>query len=177
MHGLLVWILIHGAPKRLSIIWKWLAQEYELKDTDFRVVHGDVGVLASKIGRETVDCIVSEPDLGPALRQVPTTPYAGKVIDKLTPLFFGFVEEAYKVLKPDGRLVVVTPYIVARSRQVVTMPIGEKALQVGFTRVKPFVPEIFSGTATNTECLTGLESLVESDERHMIGREIHVFRK
>ncbi len=156
---------------------QWLEQEYELRDADFRVVQGDVGALTSKIGRETVDCIVSEPDLGPALRQVPTTPYAGKIIEKLTPLFFGFVEEAYKVLKPQGRLVVVTPYIKARSGQAVTMPIAEKAAQVGFSKVKPFGTEIFAETALKIENLTGLESLVEMDERHMIGREIHVFKK
>jgi tRNA G10 N-methylase Trm11 len=156
---------------------EWLIQEYELHDVDYRVVQSDVGFLSRKLGRETVDRIVSEPDLGPALRQVPTTPYAQKVIDKLTPLFFGFVEEAYQVLKPEGRLVVVTPYIVARSKQVVTMPITEKAQEVGFKRIKPFSPEIFSKTAVNIETLTGLESLVEVDSKHLIGREIHVFRK
>lgn len=156
---------------------EWLTQEYELRNVDYRVVQSDVGFLSRKLGRETVDCIVSEPDLGPALRQVPTTPYAQKVIDKLTPLFFGFIEEAYQVLKPEGKLVVVTPYIVARSKQVVTMPIAKKAQQVGFTRVKPFTPEIFSKTAVNIEALTGLESLVEVDQKHLIGREIHVFRK
>ncbi len=156
---------------------EWLKNEYELRDVDYRVVQSDVGFLSRKMGRETVDCIVSEPDLGPALRQVPTTPYAQKVIDKLTPLFFGFVEEAYKVLKPNGTLVVVTPYIVARSKQVVTMPISEKAAEVGFSKVKPFTPDMFAKTATNSEVLTGLESLVEVDQRHLIGREIHVFRK
>ncbi|MGD6809946.1 MAG: methyltransferase domain-containing protein [Candidatus Bathyarchaeia archaeon] len=156
---------------------EWLTHEYELRNPDYRVIQSDVNVLSKKVGRETVDCIVSEPDLGPALRQVPTTPYAHKVIDKLTPLFFGFVEEAYKVLKPDGKLVLVTPYIVARSKQVVKMPIIEKAESVGFTMVKPFSPEVFAKTAVNIETLTELESLVEVDARHLIGREIHVFRK
>ena len=155
----------------------WLKQEYELGDTDFRVIQGDVAVLTSKIGRETVDCIVSEPDLGPALRQVPTTPYAEKVIEKLEPLFFGFVEEAYKVLKPDGRLVLVTPYIRARSGQAVTMPIAEKAVEAGFSVVKPFVKENFTNTHVGKEDLAELESLIEMDERHKIGREIHIFKK
>ena len=43
-----------------------------------------------RLGQEAVDCIVCEPDLGPALRQVPTGPYAEKIIEKLEPLFFGF---------------------------------------------------------------------------------------
>ena len=82
-------------------------------------MQGDVGRLAEKIGQETVDCIVTEPDLGPALRQVPTGPYAQKIIQKLEPLFFNLAEQAYKVLKKDGQLVVVTPYIITRSGQSV----------------------------------------------------------
>jgi tRNA G10 N-methylase Trm11 len=156
---------------------EWLEREYNLADADFRVVQGDVGVLASKIGRETVDCIVSEPDLGPALRQVPTTPYAVKVIEKLEPLFYGFIEEAFKVLKPDGRVVLVTPYIRTRSGQSVTMPIAEKAVQAGFSIVKPFVKEIFQETLIVKDDLLGLDSLIEMDERHKIGREIHIFKK
>ncbi|MCL1966123.1 MAG: methyltransferase domain-containing protein [Candidatus Bathyarchaeota archaeon] len=156
---------------------KWLSQEYELYNVDYRVVQSDVGVLSMKIGRENIDCIVSEPDLGPALRQIPTTPYAQKVIDKLTSLFFGFINESYKVLRPGGRLVVVTPYIVTRSKQIVTMPIGEKAEEADYVRVKPFSPEFFAKNITDMQGLTDLESLVEVDGRHLIGREIHVFRK
>ncbi|MDR0797456.1 MAG: methyltransferase domain-containing protein, partial [Nitrososphaerota archaeon] len=111
---------------------KWLTQEYELHNVDYRVIQSDVEVLSKKIGIENIDCIVSEPDLGPALRQIPTTPYAKKVIDKLTPLFFKFIEESYKVLTPGGKLVVVTPYIVTRSKQIITMPIGEKAENTKF---------------------------------------------
>ncbi|MCL2134473.1 MAG: methyltransferase domain-containing protein [Candidatus Bathyarchaeota archaeon] len=155
---------------------EWLTQEYELRNAEYRVVQSDVEFLSRKIGMENIDVIVSEPDLGPALRQVPTTPYAKKVIDKLTPLFFGFVEEAYKVLKPGGKLVVVTPYIVTRSKHIVTMPIGVKAENIKFTRVKPFGLEVFDKNIENID-LMGLESLVEVDTRHLIGREIHVFCK
>ena len=155
---------------------KWLTHEYELHNANYRVIQSDVELLSRKIGRETIECIVSEPDLGPALRQIPTTPYAKKIIEKLTPLFFGFIEEAYKVLTPGGKLVVVTPYIVTRSKQIVTMPIGEKAKNSNFVQVKPFSIEMFAKN-TDAQTLINLESLVEMDHRHLIGREIHVFHK
>ena len=155
---------------------EWLKREYDLADVDFRVLQGDVGRLVGKIGQDMVDCIVSEPDLGPALRQVPTGPYALKIIQKLEPLFFGFVEEAYKVLKPDGRLVMVTPYIRTRSGQSVTMPIGREAEKAGFKRVFPFSGQIFS-EGVMAQDLLGMASLVEVDERHKICREIHIFQK
>jgi len=156
---------------------EWLTREYSLESADFRVVQGDVSKLTQKIGQEMVDCVVTEPDLGPALRQVPTGPYASKIIEKLEPLFFGFVERAYQVLKAGGRLVIVTPYIVTRSGQAVTMPIGEKIVSLGFNRVKPFTQEIFPEKMEAVEALEGLGSLVEIDERHKIGREIHIYQK
>ncbi len=105
---------------------EWLVREYGLEDADFRVLQGDVNRLVEKVGQESMDCIVCEPDLGPALRQVPTGPYAEKIIQKLEPLYFGFVEQAYMALKPGGRLVLVTPYIKTRAKQAITMPIDAK---------------------------------------------------
>jgi tRNA G10 N-methylase Trm11 len=156
---------------------EWLVNEYGLEEGDFRVLQGNVSRLVEKIGQETVDCIVCEPDLGPALRQVPTGPYAEKIIQKLEPLYFGFAEQAYLALKPGGRLVLVTPYMKARSGQAVTMPIGKKLESLGFKGVYPFVKEMFSQSAGGLDRVTNSVSLVEMDERHMIGREIHTVEK
>ena len=155
----------------------WVVQEYNLSGADFRVLQGDVSKLAEKVGLESVDCMVSEPDLGPALRETPTGPYAQKIITKLEPLFFGFIEEAYQVLRPNGRLVLVTPYIRTRSRDAVTMPIEEKLKEVGFKRVYVFTDDMFNQDAPEHGRLMGAPSLVEMDERHKIGREIHILQK
>jgi len=156
---------------------EWLAQEYGLGNADFRVLQGDVNRLVEKMGQEAVDCIVCEPDLGPALRQVPTGPYAEKIIQKLEPLYFGFVEQAFRALKPGGRLVLVTPYIKSRSGQAVTMPIDGKLESLGFKRVYPFLKEMFAQSAGGLDRVTNAASLVEMDERHLIGREIHIVEK
>lgn len=156
---------------------QWVKTEYNLEDAEFRVVQGDVGRLAEKVGQETVDCIVTEPDLGPALRQVPTGPYAQKIIEKLEPLFFSLVDQAFKVLKNDGLLVLVTPYIVTRSGPSVYMPIAEKLEKNGFKLVQPFSEDMFSVGARKHEELVSMQSLVEADEQHKIGRQIHVYQK
>ncbi len=156
---------------------EWIVREYGLEDADFRVLQGDVNKLSEKIGQEAVDCIVCEPDLGPALRQVPTNPYAEKIIEKLEPLYFGFIEKAYTVLTPGGRLVLVTPYIKTRSGQAVTMPIDGKLEQLGFKRVCAFSRGMFSPSAGGLERLVNTASLIEMDERHIIGREIHILEK
>jgi tRNA G10 N-methylase Trm11 len=155
---------------------EWLTQEYDLKNSDFRVIQGEVGKLAQKVGLDSVDCIVSEPDLGPALRDIPTGPYAQKIIAKLKPLFYGFIEQAYRALRSGGRLVLVTPYIRTRSGQAVTMPIEGQFEMCGFERVHAFSKRMFS-EGLDVERLVGAASLVEMDERHKIGREIHILQK
>jgi tRNA G10 N-methylase Trm11 len=156
---------------------EWLSNEYSLSGANFRVVQGDMENLTAKVGVESVDCIVSEPDLGPALREVPTGPYAQKIIEKLEPLFLGFIEEAYQVLKLNGRLVLATPFIRTRSGDGVTMPIEEKLREVGFKRIYVFTDDMFSPEAPEHGRLMGTPSLIEMDERHKIGREIHILQK
>lgn len=156
---------------------EWLKNEYGLENAEYRIIQGDVHKLSQKIGWEQVDCIATEPDLGPALRQMPTTSYAVRIAEKLEPLYHGLLEEAYKVLKSSGRLVLVSPYIKTRSGNPVTMRIEEKAVEIGFELVYPFKREFFAEDAAVPENLIAMASLIDAEERHKIGREIHVFQK
>jgi tRNA G10 N-methylase Trm11 len=156
---------------------EWLKGEYCLENAEYRVLQGDVHVLSQKIGWEQVDCVATEPDLGPALRQVPTTAYALRIVGKLEPLYYGLLEEAYKVLRSDGRLVLVSPYIKTRSGKPVTMAVEDKAVELGFERMHLFKRGFFAGDAVVPENLVAMGSFVDAEERHKVGREIHVFRK
>jgi tRNA G10 N-methylase Trm11 len=86
-------------------------------------------------------------------------------------------DQAHKVLKKNGRIVVVTPYIITRSGQSVTMPIAGKLENEGFKLVQPFSEDMFSRKARQHEELLSMHSLVEVDERHKIGRQIHIYQK
>jgi tRNA G10 N-methylase Trm11 len=154
----------------------WTAKEYKLQSVDFRVLQGDVKRIDEKVGLEAVDCIVSEPDLGPALKQFPTKSYAQKIIEKLEPLFREFIEQAYRVLMINGRLVFVTPCIKTRSGQLVLMSIDKTMNDVGFKRINTFSREIFSNNL-DVGRLVHSASLIEMDERHKVGREIHILQK
>jgi tRNA G10 N-methylase Trm11 len=161
--------------KATSANLEWLKKEYALKEAEYTVLRGDSRTLTSRIQQE-IDSIATEPDLGPALRHIPTAPYASKIITKLRPLYHDFLGEAYKVLKRGGRLVLVTPYIRTRSGEPVTMQIEDKAVSVGFKVVHPFQRGIFDESVAHEE-LTRTTSLIDVGERHKIGREIHVFQK
>jgi len=156
---------------------EWLKSEYSLENAEYRVLQGDVHRLSHKIGQEQVDCIATEPDLGPALREIPTTPYAERIVGRLEPLYYGLLEEAYKVLRSDGRLVLVSPFVKTRSGKPVTMRIEGKAAEMGFKRVQLLQRGVFAENIGAPESLTTMTSFVDTDERHLIGREIHVFQK
>jgi len=154
---------------------EWTAREYSLADADYTVVQGDVRKLASRIGGE-IGCIATEPDLGPALREIPTVPYALKIIENLTPLFDDFLSESYEIMISGGYLAVVTPFIKTRSNKPVTMNIQSMAKEVGFEPVRPFEKTAFVKSAS-TFPLRDLTSFIDMDERHKIGRQISVFKK
>jgi hypothetical protein len=73
--------------------------------------------------------------------------------------------------------VLVSPYVKTRSGQPVTMRVKEKALAVGFKRVYPFQKRVFAEETADSEALTAMVSVVDVEERHIIGREIHIFQK
>jgi tRNA G10 N-methylase Trm11 len=156
---------------------EWLSNNYQIDKPDFRVIQGDIQELSKKIGYEEIDCVATEPDLGPALRQIPTDPYAQKIINKLDRLYSFFLQESYKVLKKNCRCVFVTPYLKTRSGKAITMNIDEKAKKLGFTRVFPLNKEIFGKTIIKKEEMWKIASLTDVNKRHKTGREIHILQK
>ncbi|MGD0159570.1 MAG: hypothetical protein ABSB89_04660 [Candidatus Bathyarchaeia archaeon] len=155
---------------------EWLKKQYSLEDAAYAVLPGDSRRLTEKI-RQNVDCIATEPDLGPPLRHVATTTYATKIISKLTPLYYDFLESAHQTLTKDGRLVLITPHIKTRSGEPVTMNIEEKAVNIGFKKVALFPKDVRARDNTAYENLIETASLIDEEERHKIGREIHIFQK
>ncbi len=156
---------------------EWLRSEYNLKNAKYTVLVGDSRNLTKQIDKESVDCIATEPDLGPALRHFPTTSHAESIVTKLKPLYWEFMEEAHKVLKKGGNLVLVTPYIKTRSGTFTALDIREKAKSTGFKIVYPFRREDFTSDSSLIAGLIETSSFVDIAKRHKIGREIHVFQK
>ena len=154
---------------------EWLVKEYELNGADFTILQGDARKLSHRV--RNVDCIATEPDLGPALRHFPTKSYAAKIIRKLEPVYFDFLEEAFRMLKPSGRLLIITPCFQTRSGEDVATHFADKAVEVGFECIFPFKTAIFKNQEKAVEKLASLHSIVDVAGRHKVGREIHIFQK
>ncbi len=155
----------------------WVRKEYTLTNAEYRVIQGDAARLSQKVGWQQVDCIATEPDLGPALRQVPTTAYAMRILEKLEPLYRTLLEEAEKVLREDGRLVFTSPHIKTRSGKPVSMDIKQLAIKTVFHKAPLFEGRFFKENSTSYQKLRGADSFTDVERRHKIGRKIHVFQK
>ena len=155
----------------------WLKDEYKIEDGRYTVLLGDSRRLTDKVDVDSVDCIATEPDLGPALRHLPTESYARGIAGKLKPLYGSFLEGAYRVLKGGGKLVITSPYIRTRSGTFVTLSIEEEAERIGFSSSCPIERRFFVNGTSLTEDLANMSSFVDIEERHKIGREIHVLQK
>lgn len=155
----------------------WIRREYALGETEFTVLRGDARNIAGQIGEEAVDCIVTEPDLGPALRHVPTKALAQGIIEKLMPLYRSFLKGAFAVLRRHGRLVVVTPLIRTRKSFFVRADVERTALANGFELVDPFDRAFFSNKSSIDINLAKTPRLIDMERRHIIGREFHILQK
>lgn len=153
---------------------EWLKKEYALENAECKIFVGDARSLPDQIQEESVDCIVTEPELGPPLRDLPTDSYARKIVEKLEPLYDGFLREAYKVVRTGGRVVFVTPYIRTRKGSFCSLNIEEMVDRIGFKTVAPF--EVLAHDLWS-EHFAKVSSVVDIEERHKIGREIHILQK
>lgn len=84
--------------------------------------------LSARDARETglkeasVDCVATEPFLGPGFQKRPSREEANRVLGNLRPLFAGSLEEMARVLRPGGSATIVFPEI--------EVPNGDVAMDV-----------------------------------------------
>jgi tRNA G10 N-methylase Trm11 len=154
----------------------WLKNQYTIKEPKYSIFLGDSRKLTAKMGKETVDCIVTEPDLGPPLLHCPTESYAKRITNKLESVYCDFLEGAYEILRPGGNMVFVTPWIRTRSGGFITPDFHGKTESLGFRVVSLFKKETFGDDVPYTK-MSAEQPLVDVGTRHRIGRRINVLQK
>ncbi len=98
---------VEGCVKNLS----WLEKEYKIKIGDIgkKIMSGDSRNLEKYFSENSVDAIVTEPYLGPPLKEKPSAKEGKSILDEIAPLYERSLENMIKVLKPGKRIVIVAP--------------------------------------------------------------------
>lgn len=85
---------------------KWLAQQSPFT---YKIIKGDASSLYTYV--RSVDVIVTEPDLGPYWRKIPKEHEALATVHYLETLYTSFLRSARKVLKQNGKIVMIVPIL------------------------------------------------------------------
>ncbi len=145
----------------------WLKKEYsiELKELDKKILNKDSKNLSKYFEKESVDCIVTEPYLGPPLKKFPPKKEAEAILKKINELYSQVLREAHKVLKPEGRICIISPRIRLDNGSTIRLDIKKICKNSGFSEINPL------------EGISNTFPLTDSEERHRIIREINVLEK
>jgi len=147
--------------KGAEINLKWIKQIYKI-EKDFQLIEGDATKLSHYFEEECIDCIATEPYLGPPLKSKPKKEKAERIINNLKDLYLEFLDEASKILKPKGKISIVFPNFMTIDGKEVRMNIGEIASYAGLKVL---------------ELINGKKSIIDADERQMTRREIVLLQK
>jgi tRNA (guanine10-N2)-dimethyltransferase len=88
---------------------QWLSSKYNLPVKQIKVSQQDVRQLAQAIKAASIEAIITEPFLGPALKGDETLEQLNRIIKELAELYLAAFKEFNKVLTKEGLVVIVLP--------------------------------------------------------------------
>jgi tRNA G10 N-methylase Trm11 len=108
----------------------WLRQNFKI-NKKFTLQRGDVRNLSKYF--KQVECIVTEPYLGPYLKTYPPRRKAIGIIDEVSKLYSLFLREASKIVK--HRLIILTPIIKTKEKQRIRLNFKDLIREFNFHAV------------------------------------------
>lgn len=140
---------------------KWLAVRYHLKTADVKIYQLDARKLSDKFSPNSIDCVITEPYLGPAKHsRAPRLNRAligNDVAEELSQLYLQSFMAFSRILKKGGKVVIILPVINGKCLDILN-----KIEKIGFS----------------TDRLdSGRGSVIYSRPKQMVAREIFIFIK
>jgi tRNA G10 N-methylase Trm11 len=145
---------------------KWLCQRYYVKidNISTRIFRADARNVSKKFQKE-VDGIVTEPLLIPPLKKFPRKDEAKEMLNRSEKLYRKAIKELVKILKINGRLVIVTPIIRTISREEIFFNIENEFMEKG---LHPYCPNSF---------MFNQPFKISSDKDQKVLRGVYVLQK
>jgi tRNA G10 N-methylase Trm11 len=167
--------VLDGAKENLE----WLKNNYQpitdnqqLRTNNYQLIKSDARNVSSKLGEKTVDAIITEPYLGPSLHGKETKENILGIVKDLSMLYLDSFHEFKKILKPNGKIVILFPVFSFQNEEIFT-PILEEIKKIGFDTANPLPEDLRN---KNFVKITPRNSIIYSRPGQKVLREVLVFR-
>lgn len=153
-----------------KINFDWMIEKKLLKKGLMpKLSESDIREL-DKIYKNLVDLIVTEPYLGPPLKSNTTKDGILKIKSELQDLYIDTFKILVKILKEDGRIVIIFPVFL--QDEAIYLDILDIIKKLGFKIINPI-----EHTGLNFNEMTERGGILYFRENQRVGREIFVFKK
>ncbi len=160
-----------NAVNKTKINIKWLREKYRINDRKIRIFEMDILNISRELKENSVDVVVTEPYLGPALKKNISSKKIKKTTDELIHLYRIFFREIKKVLRKRGKIVIIWPVFKAQ-KGFINLPILDEVIKMGFSQER-ILPESLKNKSFSE--LTRRGSAIYSREDQNVLREIFIF--
>ncbi|MBI2676038.1 MAG: methyltransferase domain-containing protein [Candidatus Aenigmarchaeota archaeon] len=146
----------------------WISEKYKLnlENLHEKIKQGDARNSSDVFPNNGFDAIATEPYLGPLLKRRPDLNHAKGIIREIEPLYEAFLKEAHKILRPGGRISIVSPRFITE-KGIVRL---ETERLAGKSGLQPFdILQLYK--------INHPHPLTDFEEGQFLGREIHIFEK
>ncbi len=112
----------------------WLVKEYKVKN-NFKIIKYDCRNLINVVKENSINCVVTEPYMGPYIRKLPTIVEAKELIFELSMLYDDLMKNLKIVLKKSSRIVIIIPKFRTRENKKVFLDFKSIAEKYNFSLI------------------------------------------
>ncbi|MCS7134904.1 MAG: DNA methyltransferase [Candidatus Aenigmarchaeota archaeon] len=140
---------------------EWIRKIYSIT-SNADIFEGDATKLSEYFENESIDCIVTEPYLGPPLKFKPTKKEAEEIIKNLEKMYAEFLCQSYNILKRNAKVSIVFPNFLTKDGFEVKVDIEKLCQLSGFSRAN---------------LLENKKTIIDADKDQITRREIVLLKK
>jgi len=143
----------------------WIKNNYQLTITNYELKNADTTQISKKIKPSSVDAIITEPYLGPQRGGFEIN----KIVKELEQLYSKSLMEFKKILKPNGKIVMIWPSFSVKPRSIFLNPNIS-----GYKIINPMPKDLQKNIFLK---LTTRNTMVYGREDQKVWREIVILQK
>ncbi len=147
----------------------WLKDKLKKSFKEIIIFQSKVEKISQKLANHSIDLIVTEPYLGPIKFKTAAVNF---IIKELSQLYLKAFSEFKKILKPNGRIVIIFPVFKTKTRQQFLL-ILDKLKKMGW-QIEPVIP--YPLLKDPVIKITDRQSIIYSRPDQRVLREIFVFK-